>query len=125
MTEIYERDLYGMKYSILKSPYHKKVVTVCSEKLGVPPMKLRRRLIENLDMMMLESLGARYDSWMEHGDKEGGVRHEIGYELFTTYIPIVSREIMDKAMLSWDGSGDESEKVKENLKNMVFGEDES
>jgi hypothetical protein len=67
MTEVYARDLSGMKYAILKSPYHKKVVTACAEMLGVPPMLVRRMCIERLDMMTLESLGAG----MIHGKNEG------------------------------------------------------
>jgi hypothetical protein len=61
MTEIYERDLHGMKFAILKSPYHKKVVTACADMLGIPPMKMRRLLIENLDMMISSHSPARYD----------------------------------------------------------------
>lgn len=98
MTEIYERDLYGMKFSILKSPYHKKVITTCAEMLDIPPMKMRRILIEQLDMMMLESLGARYDSWTLHGDKEPGIRQNIGFELFTRYIPIITEDVMEMAV---------------------------
>ncbi len=98
MTEVYARDLSGMKYAILKSPYHKKVVTACAEMLGVPPMLVRRMCIERLDMMTLESLGARYDSWKERGDTEGGIKRAIGYDLFTSFIPIIAPEIMDQAL---------------------------
>ena len=98
MTDIYERDLFGMKYSILKSPYHKKVVSACAEMLDIPPMKMRRILIEHLDMMMLESLSARYDSWSLHGDKEPGIRQKMRYELFTQYIPIIPEPVMEMAV---------------------------
>lgn len=123
MTEIYERDLYGMKYAILKSPYHKKVVTACADLLGIPPMKLRRLLIENLDMMMLESLAVRYDSWREQGDKEGGIKREIGYELFTTYIPIISPDVMEEAMQESTNNESNAEKGKELLRSRVFEEE--
>ena len=120
MTDIYERDLYGMKFAILKSPYHKKVVTACADLLGIPPMKLRRLLIENLDMMMLESLAVRYDSWRERGDKEGGIRREIGYELFTAYIPIISPDVMEEAMQESTNNNSNAEKGKELLRARVF-----
>jgi len=122
MTDIYERDLFGMKFAILKSPYHKKVVTACAELLGIPPMKMRRLLIENLDMMMLESLAARYDSWRDKGDTEGGMKRQIGYELFTTYIPVVSQEIMNEA-LSIAQKCNDPEKGKAVLRSKVFGEE--
>lgn len=123
MTYIYERDLYGMKYSILKSPYHKKVVTACAEILGIPPMKMRRLLIENLDMLMIESLGARYDSWMTRGDTEGGMRREIGYELFTSFIPVISRDIMQQSFEESTASEKNIEDIKANLRKRVFEEE--
>ncbi|NLV27564.1 MAG: hypothetical protein GXY48_10435 [Methanomicrobiales archaeon] len=124
MTEVYERDLYGMKFAILKSPYHKKVVKTCAEILGIAPMRVRKIFIENLDMLMLESLGARYDSWMEHGDPDGGIRREIGYDLFTRYIPIISQDIMNKALEKIDKNGETAETAREYLRNRVFPEDE-
>lgn len=123
MTDIYERDLYGMKYSILKSPYHKKVVTACAEILGVPPMKMRRLLIENLDMMTLESLGVRYDSWVTQGDTEGGMRREVGYELFTTFIPVISRDSMEQSFEESTASEKNIEDIKVNLRKRVFEEE--
>ena len=124
MTEVYERDLFGMKFAILKSPYHKMVVKTCAEMLGVPPMRVRRYFIENLDMLMLESLGARYDSWMEHGDPDGGIRREIGFDLFTRYIPIISQDVMNKALEKIDKNEESAEKAREYLRNQVFSEDE-
>jgi len=123
MTDIYERDLYGMKFAILNSPYHKRVVTACADMLGIPPMKLRRILIENLDMMMLESLAVRYDSWRERGDKEGGIRREIGYELFTTYIPIISPDVMEEAMQESTNNNSNAEYGKKLLRAQVFAEE--
>ncbi|MCA1916085.1 hypothetical protein [Methanospirillum hungatei] len=123
MTDIYERDLYGMKFAILKSPYHKKVVAACADMLGIPPMKLRRILIENLDMMMLESLAVRYDSWLERGDKEGGIKREIGYELFTTYIPIISPDVMENAIQESTKNNSNAESGKKLLRAQVFAEE--
>ena len=124
MTDVYERDLYGMKYAILKSPFHKKVVTTCAEMLGVPPMQLRRVLIENLDMLMLESLGARYTSWEQHGDQNSEIKREIGYELFTRYIPIISEETMQHALEQAGDSGGTDE-AKALLRKQVFEEETS
>ena len=123
MKLVYERDLFGMKFAILKSPHHKKVITACADMLGVPPMKLRRLLIENLDMMMLESLAVRYDSWSEQGDKEGGIKREIGYELFTTYIPVISFEIMEEALLESKNNDGNAESGKAVIRTRVFEEE--
>lgn len=124
MTGVYERDLYSMKYAILKSPYHKKVVTNCADILGIPPMKMRRLLIENLDMMMLESLGVRYDSWLLHGDKEGGIKKEIGYELFTSFIPVIPKEIMEESIQPMITSENKIEDVKGMIRRLLFREGE-
>lgn len=122
MTEIYERDLYGMKYSILKSPYHKKVITTCAEMLDIPPMKMRQILIEQLDMMMLESLGARYDSWSLNGDKEPGIRKNIGYDLFTRYIPIIPEPVMEMAVSTAEIRGGTLEEMQKTARMVLARE---
>lgn len=122
MTEVYERDLYEMKYAILKSPYHKKVITACADLLEIPPMKMRRLLIENLDMMMLESLGARFDSWMNQVDRNEGVRREIGYDLFTRFIPVISQADLDKSLREVTDNPDDPENVRVILRRLLFGE---
>lgn len=125
MTEIYERDLYGMKYAILKSPYHKRVVTACADMLGITPMQMRRIFIENLDMLMLESLGARFDSWKMQGDQTGGIRHEIGYDLFTKYIPIIPEKIMKEIIESVEADNNSLDKAREQLMKITGKETES
>ena len=122
MTDVYERDLFGMKYAILKSPYHKKVITTCAEILDIPPMKMRQILIEQLDMMMLESIIARYDSWTLNGDKEPGIRKNIGYELFTRYIPIIPEPVMEMAVTTAEIRGGTLEEMQKTARMVLARE---
>jgi energy-converting hydrogenase A subunit M len=94
MTLIYERDLSVMKYAILTSPYHKRVVSECAGMLEIPPMMMRRILIDKLDMMMLESIGARFESWINNANGKEGFTIRSGSLLFGTYIPVILEERM-------------------------------
>lgn len=122
MTGVYERDLYGMKFAILKSPYHKKVVIVCASMLDIPPMRMQRILIEHLDMLMLESLGARYDRWNALGDQQGGIRRKVGYELFSIYIPLIPEDIMKTVLGLAETAGETDEEVRLAAVRLMVGE---
>ncbi|MDD1724560.1 MAG: hypothetical protein LUQ07_05480 [Methanospirillum sp.] len=122
MTSVYERDLDGMKYTILKSPYHKEVVSLCASMLGIPPMKMRRIFITHLDMMMLESLGVRYDRWNARGDQQGGMRRQIGYELFSIYIPVIPGDVMKSVFSLAEAAGENEEEVRTAAVRLMVGE---
>jgi len=94
MTDIYTRDLSEMKYAILKSPYHKKVILECAGMLNIPPMKMRRILIDRLDMLTLESIGARFESWINNANGKEGFTIRSGSQLFGMYIPVIPEEKM-------------------------------
>lgn len=121
MTEIYERDLKGMKYAILKSPFHTKVVRECAGMLEIPPMNMRRILIENLDMMMLESIGARYESWFNNGGGKDGFTTKSGSLLFSRYIPLIPEEVMKRVEKEVQTIGTEDEKIKR-FRKLVYEE---
>lgn len=92
----YERDLTSMKFAILKGAYHAKLVLLMAEDLGIQPHQLRRHLIATLDMITLESIAPRYDT-AHTRDEPDEIKKALGYELYTRFIPIIPKDIMDEA----------------------------
>jgi len=86
---LYEKDLRGMQFNILASTRHEWVIAELSSRYGVRKPEIRSRLIERLDMILLENLPARYEVWLDHGDGEDPIARELGVELLTVYIPLV------------------------------------
>jgi hypothetical protein len=90
MTEfLYEKDLRGMQYHILISTRHDRVIDDLAQHFGLDKQRLRRLLIERLDMILLENLPARYEAWQQYGDAEDDVARALGQELLTRYIPLL------------------------------------
>ncbi|MBN2733498.1 MAG: DUF1959 family protein [Methanomicrobiaceae archaeon] len=102
MTEyIYEKDLFGMKYRIVTSPIHDKVITCLAECLDMNIQDLRKYLIENLDMSFLENIPARYNSWRIYDAKSDDIiSSKLCMKLFSEYIPVLKdneiKEIREK-----------------------------
>ena len=95
---VYERDLTAMKFAILRGSYHTKVVLMIAEDLRIQPNQLRKHLIATLDMITLESLASRYDTAQAYNEPDE-IREALGYEMYTRFIPIIQREVMDKACM--------------------------
>ncbi len=95
---VYERDLNQMKFSILTSAHHREAVEAIARHLGIPLQRLRRILIERLDMMSLEALAIRYETWTKEGDLKKPLHKAIGYDFYTIYIPLIPREEMEQAV---------------------------
>ena len=99
MTEyLYEKDLVGMKYSILISSRHDAMVREIARDLGVGVQQLRRYLIENFDMMLLENLPARYDAGKQDPDDDDVEAKMLGRALYTRYIPLFSGDAINRAL---------------------------
>ena len=56
---LYEKDLVAMKYAILISTRHDRLVREIAGDLGISPQNLRRYMIERFDMILMENLPAR------------------------------------------------------------------
>ncbi|MDK2990660.1 MAG: energy-converting hydrogenase subunit, partial [Methanoculleus sp.] len=56
MKFLYEKDLRPLKYNILTSTKHDAAVRAIARRLGVRDAKLRRLLIQRLDMSLLENI---------------------------------------------------------------------
>ncbi|MCC7555108.1 MAG: DUF1959 domain-containing protein [Methanoculleus marisnigri] len=83
-----------MKYNILTSTKHDEAVRAIAERLGMSDAKLRMVLIRRFDMSLLENLESRWQMGQRHADDGDPVAEELGYELFTRFIPLVDTETM-------------------------------
>jgi hypothetical protein len=94
MEFLYEKDLRGMQFNILVSTRHDLVIGELAARYGLDKQRLRRRLIGELDMILLENMPARYEAWKESGDAGDEVARALGQELLTRYLPLIDRESM-------------------------------
>ena len=101
---LYEKDLRGMQYNILISTRHDWTVTEIARRYGIGKQRLRKLLVERLDMILLENLPARYEAWLARGDPEGAVERRLGQELLTRYIPLLDPAAMQYIVSETKGS---------------------
>jgi energy-converting hydrogenase A subunit M len=94
-TYLYEKDLVPQKYRILVARRHDTLVRKIAAELDIPVQELRRYLIENLDMMLLENLPARAEMADAHADQDDPVARALGREKYTLYLQIISRAAME------------------------------
>lgn len=87
---LYEKDLSAMKYAILTSTRHDRVVRSIAAELNIPQIKLRKWMMDHFDMMLLENLPARYDQGRMAREKEPPLEKEIGAALYTRAVPLLS-----------------------------------
>jgi len=124
---LYEKDLRQMKYTILASTRHDETVRAIARHLGITEAKLRRTMLRRFDMSLLENLESRWEMGQEHADNGDPVAEELGYELFTRFVPLVDTEVMQtiynetKAMIQ-EGSatGEALERGKERDREAVL-----
>jgi len=93
---MYEKDLSSMKYTILSSTRHDRMVREIAAKLDIPQTRLRKLIMERFDMMLLENLPARYDQGKISRRTENPVEKELGAGLYTRAIPLISSSEMDQ-----------------------------
>jgi energy-converting hydrogenase A subunit M len=91
-TTIYEKDLVAMKYAILVSSRHDRVVREIADDLQVGVQQLRRYIIEHFDMMLMENIPARYEAGQKDDSLDEPVARELGMELYTRYIPLFTKK---------------------------------
>jgi energy-converting hydrogenase A subunit M len=92
---LYEKDLTAMKYAILVSTRHDQVVREISGILRIPVQQTRRILIEEMDMILLENLPARYQASRDQTDPKDRVATALGSEVLTRAIPILDKGTME------------------------------
>jgi energy-converting hydrogenase A subunit M len=91
-TTIYEKDLTAMKYAILVSSRHDRVVREIAADLQVGVQQLRRYIIEHFDMMLMENIPARYEAGKKDDSVEEPIARELGMELYTRYVPLFAKK---------------------------------
>ncbi len=119
VNPIYERDLKQMKLVSLRSPYHKEKVKMIAQHFKISEQLLRKKLIEKLDMMSLECLAVRYDTWLIEGDKDP-LKKAIGCELYTKYIPLFSEEEMATALKMAERSVNNGKTIKQAAEEAII-----
>jgi len=106
---LYEKDLRAMKFNILTSTRHHRVVQELAARLGLPVQELRRHLIRRLDMQHLENLPARYDAWMAAGDGDP-LERALAADLLSRSVPLIppgdAGAILAEVRQRADGGGD-------------------
>jgi energy-converting hydrogenase A subunit M len=106
---LYEKDLRAMKFNILTSTRHGRVVRELAARLGLPVQELRRHLIRRLDMQHLENLPARYDAWMAEGDGDP-LDRSLALDFLSRSVPLLppdtTEAILSEMRRMDDGAGD-------------------
>src|SRR5690606_18866855 len=92
---LYEKDLTPMKFRILESPRHARLVRILADRFRIPVQEMRRILIRRFDMQMLENLPSRYDAGIEHADTGSRIGRQLGCELFSRFVPLSTPDAAD------------------------------
>ena len=93
---MYEKDLSAMKYTILSSTRHDRMVREIAAELDIPQIRLRKLMMDRFDMMLLENLPARYDQGKISRGTENPVEKDLGAGLYTHAIPLISSTEMER-----------------------------
>lgn len=92
---LYEQDLSSMKYAILASSRHDRMVREIAHDLGIPQLKLRRYIMDRFDMLLMENLPARYEQGKTLMREAPFPDRDLGTILYSRAVPLLSEEQMD------------------------------
>lgn len=106
---LYEKDLIAMKFRILTSSRHDTVLTQLAERFGLSKQELRKAVMGQFDMILLENIPARYDAGRTEEAALDPVTRELGAGLLTRYLPLVPGERMDEIVRQVTGAIREGE----------------
>lgn len=84
---LYEKDLVAMKYAILISTRHDRLVREIAGDLGISPQNLRRYMIERFDMILMENLPARYEAGKAETGNDAPLADALGRVIHPVYPP--------------------------------------
>ncbi|HNQ30442.1 MAG: hypothetical protein A4E36_01470 [Methanoregulaceae archaeon PtaB.Bin009] len=91
---IYEKDLIAMKYAILESRRHDRMVREIAAEFGIPQNRMRRYLMDCCDMLLLENLPARYEQGKRVQEEAPEPERQLGAHLFTRAVPLLGEDRM-------------------------------
>ncbi|OPX71177.1 MAG: hypothetical protein A4E38_01123 [Methanoregulaceae archaeon PtaB.Bin108] len=93
---LYEKDLTTMKYDILVSQRHDRMVREIAADLGVPQLKVRRYIMDHFDMILMENLPARYEQGKRVQEEAPEPERYLGAYLYTHAVPLIGEDCMDE-----------------------------
>jgi energy-converting hydrogenase A subunit M len=91
---LYEKDLSSMKYAILTSTRHDRMVREIAEDLGIPQLRLRRYIMDRFDMLLMENLPARYEQGKMLTAESPATERELKPQLYSRAVPLIAEEEM-------------------------------
>jgi hypothetical protein len=92
---LYEKDLSSMKYAILTSTRHDRMVREIADDLGIPQLKLRRYIMDRFDMLLMENLPARYEEGMRLTAEAPAVERDLKTHLYSRAVPLIQDKEME------------------------------
>lgn len=93
---LYEKDLTSMKYAILVSRRHDRMVHDIASDLGLPQLRVRRYIMDHCDMLLMENLPARYERGKKEQEDSPEPERSLGAHLYTHAVPLISEQLMDE-----------------------------
>ncbi|HUU75758.1 MAG TPA: DUF1959 family protein [Methanoregulaceae archaeon] len=93
---LYEKDLTAMKYAILVSTRHDRVIREIAHDLGISNQQMRRYIITRFDMILMENLPARYEAGKSGAESDALLANSLGKALYSRYIPLIDPERMNE-----------------------------
>jgi hypothetical protein len=93
---LYEKDLSSMKYAILTSTRHDRLVREIADDLGIPQLKLRRYIMDRFDMLLMENLPARYEEGKRLTAEAPAPERDLKTHLYSRAVPLIEEEEMDR-----------------------------
>lgn len=91
---LYEKDLTTMKFDILASRRHDRMVREIAADLGIPQLRVRRYIMDRFDMLLMENLPARYERGKKvNADSPEPERH-LNAHLYAHAVPLIGEEHM-------------------------------
>jgi hypothetical protein len=93
---IFERDLSSLKYAILASTRHDRMVREIADELGIPQLRLRRYIMERFDMLLMENLPARYEEGKRRTAETPLPERDLRAHLYSHAVPLIDEEVMDR-----------------------------
>lgn len=95
---LYEKDLTSMKYAILQSRRHDRMVREVAADIGIPQLRIRRYIMDHFDMLLLENLPARYEQGKAMQEEAPEPERQLGAYLYTHAVPLLGEEQMARIL---------------------------